>query len=625
MEMAASMDKIHGQLKVLEKELLLTRRGMLLGSLGAAVADGTLCKSSDKADVYLIEDGKKRPITGEAFTARKYSWSNVKTYSPDIINSIPTGATITDGSTSSSGGSGASSGGWTSFTPSAFPGTVNLDKARSAAKPIATFTKTMGVLNKGITLPSPISIKASGLQFAWSPLKGFPSIQIPEVAALQKTISDQSAKVNNQISATTSVINDMLSDKFESIPDWSLGNGPDIVKKVVGNFNKANKIFGKAQNALTQGATATKYTVDAAATITYATSQVLSVMPGRIKEITDAIAGVVNDNAQTLVNDIGNASTSQAKALADQISNGVSTYMSQLSKNMQTFYTDLTVALASDIQGVVTQVNNYVGDMSVAIQSDMGSMSKWFNSNLGDLNYNIQTNAKSLGDRISKDTQDKIAQFQTSIDKAKTEMTNAINDKVTFVQNQVNASLDSAKKDMAKITADTKTELNSSFQATKAEMDKRVGEVTATVNDIKKKIDATAANVEAQSKAVESATADIRKIGDQVSSQSSEIKNVGSQVASQARQVSSDAEEILKIKDTMKSLQSRLDDLAGKQASTETKPKSPFSFFGRNRAIPFLGTLSGDNLSDFLGQTAVLLAKKGSLSNVALSGDLGVN
>lgn len=506
-------------------------------------------------------------------------------------------------------GLGADASGWTTFTPAAFPGTPKLNAATAAAKPSVAFPKTSAALSQGITLPAPIKISVSGQQYQWSPLKEFPSLSIPEVASLQNTIIDESKKVATQISYTNSIIEGMLSEKFESIPGWNLGKGPEIVDKIVKNFNKANKIFGAAQTALRSGVTATKYTVDAAGKISMATSGVLQVLPGRIKDITNNIGATINQNAQTLVNDIGRISTTGAQDMANQISNGVSTYMNQLSGNMKTFYTNLSSAMSSDLGDVIKQVNNYVSGISMAVSADFNGMANWFRSNLDDLQRNIQVNAKALGDRITADAMAKINQFQADISKAKTDMVNTLNEKVAFVQSQVDASLATAKADMTKLSDDTKVQINASLEATKKELNKSVADVTATVNDIKKQIDATAATVGEQAKVVDAATSDIRKVGDQVSAQ--------------AKQVEVATAEIQKIGDEMKKMQNRLDELTGKVKAGEEK--KPFSFFGRNKPIPFLGVLSGEGLGAAIGKMVTLLGKRkrGSASEVSI--ELGNN
>lgn len=54
--------------------------------------DGTLVRSYENPAVYVISDGKKRPITSEqTFLDYGYSWSNVIFVSDDVLNLHPTG------------------------------------------------------------------------------------------------------------------------------------------------------------------------------------------------------------------------------------------------------------------------------------------------------------------------------------------------------------------------------------------------------------------------------------------------------------------------------------------------------------------------------------------------------
>jgi len=62
-------------------------------SLGSIVTN--LAKGSSPT-VYLIENGKKNPFPdAQTFEAWGYSWGNIRTYSDDLINSLPSGAVIT--------------------------------------------------------------------------------------------------------------------------------------------------------------------------------------------------------------------------------------------------------------------------------------------------------------------------------------------------------------------------------------------------------------------------------------------------------------------------------------------------------------------------------------------------
>lgn len=58
--------------------------------------DGTLVKSYDKTDVYVISEGKKRPIvSGEIFESLGYKWSDIVSVSDDVLNQHTTGDVVT--------------------------------------------------------------------------------------------------------------------------------------------------------------------------------------------------------------------------------------------------------------------------------------------------------------------------------------------------------------------------------------------------------------------------------------------------------------------------------------------------------------------------------------------------
>lgn len=57
--------------------------------------DGTLVKAPSAGTVYLVESGFKRPLTGELFKNRKFSFKNVATLSSDEVSALPIGAFAT--------------------------------------------------------------------------------------------------------------------------------------------------------------------------------------------------------------------------------------------------------------------------------------------------------------------------------------------------------------------------------------------------------------------------------------------------------------------------------------------------------------------------------------------------
>ncbi len=57
--------------------------------------DGTLVKSPDLATVYLVENGLKRPVIGDIFKNRGFSFRSVATISKDEVSSLPIGAYAT--------------------------------------------------------------------------------------------------------------------------------------------------------------------------------------------------------------------------------------------------------------------------------------------------------------------------------------------------------------------------------------------------------------------------------------------------------------------------------------------------------------------------------------------------
>src|SRR6185503_14043299 len=57
--------------------------------------DGTLIKGDIDAGVFLIQDTKKRPISGPVFTQRKFSFANVITVPQAEVDSYDQGASIT--------------------------------------------------------------------------------------------------------------------------------------------------------------------------------------------------------------------------------------------------------------------------------------------------------------------------------------------------------------------------------------------------------------------------------------------------------------------------------------------------------------------------------------------------
>jgi hypothetical protein len=58
--------------------------------------DGTLIKSMKEPTVYLISQGKRRPIASpEVFAALGYRWENVITVSDEVLNLHELGEKIT--------------------------------------------------------------------------------------------------------------------------------------------------------------------------------------------------------------------------------------------------------------------------------------------------------------------------------------------------------------------------------------------------------------------------------------------------------------------------------------------------------------------------------------------------
>lgn len=57
--------------------------------------DGTLVKGDKKAEVYLISGGLASPMSGPAFTARKFTYSQIQTITQSEMDSFPKGPAIT--------------------------------------------------------------------------------------------------------------------------------------------------------------------------------------------------------------------------------------------------------------------------------------------------------------------------------------------------------------------------------------------------------------------------------------------------------------------------------------------------------------------------------------------------
>ena len=460
---------------------------------------------------------------------------------------------------------------WKSYNPPAFPAMANLDKELGKKSSAPSFSNTMDVISKGITLPTAITIATPTMKVNWTPLAPFPSTSIPEVSALQTTIDSESKKVTDKVASVQTAVTNMLSKKFKTVGTFDIKNPMGVINNIIYNFNTANEIFGNIQSALKNSLDGVYQSITSAGAISSAIKNTLTKLPERIKAITDNIASTINANAKTLVSDISTNVSSTVKNITDAITKEVNRYVTQLSANIGTFLTSLMNAIKSDITAIITEAVSRITGIATAVKDDFAVVVSWFSRVISGFQQNITDNVTNVGGQLNDTAKAAVSKFQSDLLNAKNEMTASMNAKINFVTATVDKSLADAKTQMNTVIATTKADINASLKATKEELAASLLEAKTTIKDMGDKVTATAESV------------------NQVKAQIADYANT---ITKQAQLINQTSADIIKIRDDLFAVKNQVAVLQSRKPEVVSDKKASI--------FPFFGVMSGDSLGEAL-------------------------